>query len=107
MVWTSSRRSGPDQHLRPSLVGRFERIAWADAQWDELRYDDGQPVANARLRHHPGYRLLERTRAETVPSTIPQVTSDDEPPWYGTDGRAVEAFASSLESPIAPTHPPF
>ena len=113
----SARWFGPhrgDQDLisismRPSLVERVERIAWADAHLrDELRYltETGQPVANARLRHHPGYRLAGKNKSRNgalYHSAGDRVTMNR--PWYGTDGRAVEAFASSLES-LTSTHTP-
>lgn len=88
-------------HMRPDLINRFERIAWADAQLrDELRHltETGQPVANARIHHHPGYQPVgkaKRRNGALYHSSGDRVTINR--PWRGTDGKAITALASSLE----------
>jgi hypothetical protein len=88
-------------HMRPDLVERFERIAWADAQLrDELRYltETGQPVANARIRHHPGYHPVGRARRRNgalYHSAGDRIIMNQ--PMIGTDGRATKALSVSLE----------
>ena len=89
-------------HMRADLIDRFERIAWADAQLrDELRYltETGQPVANARIHHHPGYQPVgkaKRRNGALYHSDGDRVTMNR--PWRGTDGKAVNALAASLEN---------
>lgn len=96
-------------HMRPDLIDRFERIAWADAQLrDELRYltETGQPVANARIRHHPGYQPVgkaKRRNGALYHSDGDRVTMNR--PWIGTDGRSASALAASLEE-VTRTHTP-
>lgn len=88
-------------HMRPDLVERFERIAWADAQLrDELRYltETGQPVANARIHHHPGYHPVGRARRRNgalYHSAGDRIIMNQ--PMIGTDGRATKALSVSLE----------
>ena len=88
-------------HMRPDLVERFERIAWADAQLrDELRYltETGQPVANARIHHHPGYHPVGKARRRNgalYHSAGDRVMMTQ--PFLGTDGRATKALSVSLE----------
>ena len=116
----SARWFGPhrgDQDLisismRPSLVERFERIAWADAQLrDELRYltETGQPVANARLRHHPGYRLAGKNKSRNGALYHSAGDRVDDEPSSGTARTAapLRRLHQALESLTSTHTPPF
>jgi len=88
-------------HMRPTLVQRFTKIAWADAQLrDQFRHiqETGQNVADAKIMHHPGYQSTSKAKRRNgvlLRSAGDRVTVNQ--PWIGTNGLAIQSLRDSLD----------